>query len=82
MHDDHGGWPSGRTVQHIAQFGALIMASAAASSFFPEVKTSKSQINMAFEKSNRHPKWPKVVDAAIEAQFSAQNTWSPLMGMR
>lgn len=32
-------------------------------------KTSKPQINRGFEDAGRHPQWPKVADAAIEALF-------------
>jgi hypothetical protein len=45
------------------------MASAPQQPIF-DAKTSKPQINMAFENSGRHPEWPKVVDAVIEAHIS------------
>jgi hypothetical protein len=44
------------------------------SSLFSRPKTSKSQINMAFKDFGRHPKWPKVADAVIEAGNRPQYT--------
>ena len=46
---------------------ALIMASATPAAYFRGQNVQVSE-NMAFKDFSRHPKWPKVADAVIEAR--------------